>query len=286
MRTIGLSPQSSDFAGRTVAGVAEALERVVFSEELARLPGFLQSVDPRAKTVAILLLLLATGLARHLVVVAAIYALGLLAASLSRLPLGDFTRRVWLGVPLFAGVVVLPSLFLLPGTPLLTLLDLPPLWLAITDNGVSSALLLLARVGTSVSLALLLVTTTRWAEVLKALRALRLPEAFVVVLGMTYRYLFLFLHAANNMFMARRSRTVGVTSSAEQRRWAAGAAGSLVGRSLKLSDDVLLAMRARGFAGDIRTLGCSRAMRDEDWLLLAVVAAVGAALMLLDRSLW
>jgi cobalt/nickel transport system permease protein len=103
-----------------------ALERAVFSEELARRPGLLQSVDPRAKVAVILVLLVAASMVRRLEVLAVLYGVTLLLASLSRLPLRDFCKRAWLGVPLFAGVVILPSLFLTPGTPVLGPIGAPP----------------------------------------------------------------------------------------------------------------------------------------------------------------
>ncbi len=271
----------SDFVARTVAGVTGALERAVFNEESARMPGLLQEADARAKVIVVLLLLVAAGLAHHPAAVAAAYAASVLLAWLSHLPLSGFTKRTWLGIPLFAGVVVLPSVFMLSGRPLLTLLDLPPLRLAVTDNGLAGAVLFVVRVATSVSLVLLVVSTTRWADLLSSLRVLRVPHSFLLVLGMTYRYLFLFLRAANNLFLARASRTVGVTSGGEQRRWAAAATATLVSRSVKLSGDVLLAMRARGFDGEVRSIRCSR-MRDEDWLLLALGAVLAAGLLLAD----
>ncbi len=273
-----------DFVAKTLAGIAGSLERSVFSEESARLPGLLQGVDPRAKVVAGLLLLVAVGLARHLVVVMAAYAGMVVLARLSRLPLRDFARRVWLGIPLFAALVVLPSLFLLPGRPVLVLLEGSSLRVAVTDNGIASGLLFVARVGTSVSLALLLVSTTRWTDLLQALGVLRVPDSFVVVLGMTYRYLFLLLRSTSNLFLARTSRTVGVTSGNEQRRWAAAAAGVLMSRSVKMSGDVLLAMRSRGFDGEIRSVNFPR-MRDEDWLLLLLGVVLAAGLLLGDRWL-
>lgn len=272
-----------DFVAKTLVGIAGSLERAVFSEELARLPGLLQGADPRSKVVAGLMLLVAAGLARHLAVVVALYAVTVLLAGLSRLPLGDFARRVWLGIPLFAALVALPSLFLLPGRPLLVLLEMPPLRLAVSDNGLASVVLFVARVGTSVSLALLLVSTTRWTDLLRALRVLRVPDSFVVVLGMTYRYLFLLLRAAGNLLLARASRTVGATSGNEQRRWAAAATGVLMSRSVKMSGDVLQAMRARGFDGEIRS-GSFPRMRDEDWLMSVLGAVLSAGFLLADQG--
>ena len=60
--------------------------------------------------------------------------------------------------------------------------------------------------------------TTPWADLLKSLQALRVPQVFVLVLSMTYRYIFLFLHTVNGMFEARKSRVVART---ERRRAAA-----------------------------------------------------------------
>jgi energy-coupling factor transporter ATP-binding protein EcfA2 len=45
--------------------------------------------------------------------------------------------------------------------------------------------------------------------VLKALRVLRVPVVFVVILAMTYRYVFVLLWTVHDMFEARQSRLVG-----------------------------------------------------------------------------
>ena len=277
-------PAPGAFVARTVTGITGALERNVFSVENARLPGVLQQTDPRVKLVSILILLAATSLARHLLVVIAVYLASLLLARLSRLHLPTFARGVWLGIPLLGAVVAIPSLFLLPGHTLIATPEFGGMRLAVTDSGVSSAAMLLSRVGTSVSLGALLILTTRWADLLKALQVLRVPDVFIVVLGITYRYLFLLLHTTNNMFLSRTSRTVGQTSGFEQRRWIGALTGTLVGKSLKMSDDVYQAMLSRGFAGEIRTFASFRA-RDQDRLFLGLAAVFAAGILLVDRSM-
>ncbi|MCL5257430.1 MAG: cobalt ECF transporter T component CbiQ [Chloroflexi bacterium] len=279
-----LTLRRRDFVGRSLSGMTGVLERALYSEEEARQPGLLQSMDPRVKIVAVLLLILTAALAHHLITVGVVYGLVLLLAYFSNLSLSSFAKRGWLGITLFSAAVFVPALFLLPGHPLLVLLEGPPIRLAITDASLYSAALFVGRVGTSVSLALLLVSTTRWADQLRGMGRLRVPEVFVVVLGMTYRYIFLLLRAASNLFLARASRTVSATSGAEQRRWAGSAVGVLVKRSVKLSADVHLAMQARGFSGTIRTLD-EYIMRDEDWLMLFLTAFAVAGLILLDGRL-
>ena len=279
----GSVPGRAGWLERTLAGLTANVEQAVFTERLARSPGWLQRRDPRAKVVCALLLLLAAGLTSSLAALALLHGATLLAARASRVPLGFFVRRVWLGVPLFAALVVVPALFLTPGQRVFQ----PPLGppeLAPTWNGLSGGVLLVCRVGVSVSLAVLLVLTTPWSEILKSLRALGVPQAFVLVLSMTYRYLFLFLHTVNGVLLARKSRVVGRSSGTEQRRWIVGTIGNLLSRAFKMSNDVYAAMLARGFSGEVRTWG-GRRLATADWLGLAgalglatCVAAVGSAL--------
>ena len=130
----------------------------------------------------------------------------------------------------------------------------------------------------SVSLAVLLVMTTPWADLLKSLRPIRTPQIFVLILSMTYRYIFLFLHTINGIFLARKSRLVARTRGAEQRRWIGGTMGSLMSRSFKMSNDVYAAMLARGFTGEMRTY-TTFAMTPRDWLLLGATLMVAVVLL-------
>ena len=82
----------------------------------------------------------------------------------------------------------------------------------------------------------------------------RLPVVLVAILGMTYRYMFLFLQTARDMFESRETRMVGVLEPADRRRLAAASAGVLLGKTLQVSGEVHTAMQARGFRGEIRLL--------------------------------
>jgi energy-coupling factor transporter transmembrane protein EcfT len=95
------------------------------------------------------------------------------------------------------------------------------------------------------------------------------PVVFVVILGMTYRYIFVMLETARNMFEARQSRLVGSLGGAESRRLAAGSVGVLLSKSFYLHSEVYLAMQSRGFRGEVYTLD-DFLMRRRDWLALGV----------------
>lgn len=280
------SRKPHNFFEKTLAGITGALEQTLFAEELARQDGLLQSLDPRAKLIGALAVLVAISASQNLVVIAALYALTLPLAYASRVPMGFYFKRVWMFMPFFTGIVVLPALFnvFTPGAPLVTLIDLasPRVYLAITQPGVITAAFLLLRVGASVSMAVLLILTTRWATLLKALRVLRVPQAFVLILGMTYRYIYVLLHTTSNMFLARKSRVVGRASGADDRRWLAASMGALFAKSYALSDDVYLAMQSRGFRGEALVMD-EIAWHVRDWVWLVVFIAVAALAMWIGK---
>lgn len=267
----------------SVAGIAESIERAVFTEELARRPGWLQRIDPRAKVVMFLLAVLAASASTSLAVLVALYVVILVVARASRLPFDFFVKRVWLGIPLFAGIVILPSIFFTAG-PRLFAFDAGPLHVGLSAAGLWGAVIFITRVGVSVSLAVLLVLTTPWADVLKSLHALKVPQVFVLVLSMTYRYIFLFLHTLNGMFEARKSRVVARLGGGEDRRWITRSMGALMSRSFKMSNDVYGAMLARGFTGEIRTYSAYR-MRSSDWVALVATLLVAVASLPMGRLL-
>jgi cobalt/nickel transport system permease protein len=256
---------------RTLSGITQALERALFAEEISHQPGLFQGLDARAKVVLILAFLISVSLSRNLAVIVAIYCLVIILAWRSAISPGLLLRRVWLALPFFTGLIVVPAIFMIPGPALLRL----PLGLVITRTGVLSALFLLLRVATSLSLTMLLILTTPWNTVLSALSVLRVPDVFVLMLGMTYRYIYVLLRTANDMFLSRKSRAVGRLSTADNQQMMASIAGTLLGKSLSLSNAVYLAMQSRGFRHTIVTLKPFQ-MQGKDWFWLTLLGGAAA----------
>ena len=258
---------------RSLASFVGALEQAFYAEELARRNGLLQKLDPRVKLVAILPLIVIAALARRLWVIAALFAVAVAIALLSNVPLSALAKRVWLGVLTFTGFISVPALFLTPGQAIYAL---PHFGWTVTAQGLRAAAYLIMRAETAATFSVLLVLCTPWSMLLKALRVFRLPVVLVVILGMTYRYIFLLLRNAHEMFKSRKSRMVGRLDGRERRRAATASAGVLMSKTLQLSGDVYLAMRSRGFQGEVYLL-------DEfrtgwlDWIVLALFISVAAA---------
>jgi cobalt/nickel transport system permease protein len=269
----------ASFVERTIGGLAAAMERALYAEELAKADGLLQRLDPRVKVIGLLALVVAAALSRQIVVILGLFGVAIALALLSRVPIRTLATRVWVGALLFTGLLALPAIFITPGQ---VVYRLPLLGWPITAQGLGAAAYLITRVETATTFSLLLILCTQWAQVLKALRVLRVPVVFVVILGMTYRYIFLMLQTAQDMFESRQSRMVGHLSGADQRRLAGASVGVLLSKSIQLSSDVYLAMLSRGFRGEIYTLDDFR-MQARDWVALAGLLAVAVLAFWLGR---
>jgi cobalt/nickel transport system permease protein len=268
----------SHFLEKTLSGITETLERSLFAESISLQPGLYQALDPRLKILATLALLTGVSTAHSLWVIGCVYLLVVCLALASAIPADFFIRRVWLAVPLFTGLIALPALFMVPGPPLFHL----PLGLTVTRTGVQSVLFLLFRVGTSLSVVLLLILTTPWNTVLAALSVLRVPDVFILILGMTIRYIYLLLHIANDMFLSRKSRVIGRMSGSEERHMLAAIGATLLSKSLNMSSEVYLAMVSRGYRGTVVTFKPFR-MRRQDWCWAAFFMAITVSTIYLGR---
>lgn len=259
------------FLDRTLGELSHVLDRSFSTELSAANGGVLQQLDPRFKLAAAGILIFAASAAPSHLPLLGLWTASIGLALASRLPFRQLTT-LWTGVLLFSGVIALPALFLTPGE---AVYRLPLLEWTVTRPGWRTATLLLARVLTTSTLGFLLVSTTPWHQLLRALRAFRLPVVAVVLIGMTYRYIFLFIQATLDMLEGRQSRLAGELPAAQRRTMAIATVGVLMSKAFELSSDVHLAMQSRGYRGEVHVLDESP-LGVRDWVLLAGLALLCA----------
>jgi cobalt/nickel transport system permease protein len=279
---VGLCPcgcigkrSKADFVEKTIGGASNLMRQSMFSDDVAARDGLLQRLDPRVKVLAIFTLLLTTALVHHPVVLGAIYASTLVLAAASHLSLRFMVARVWLFIPIFTGVVVLPATFsfITHGTIVVPLGSWFGSRVGLTEQGLTAAGVIELRVATSISLVVLLTITTSWPRLLAALRALFVPRMFILVIGMAYRYLFHLLGSVADMFTARKARTVIRDGNVRRdRAFVAASAGALFGKAHTLSEEVHMAMVSRGYRGDAPTLSHPRLRASDVAIFVATVA--------------
>ena len=265
-----------NFIQRTIDALSETLERSLYAEHLSEQRGVLQLLDPRVKFIGMLGLIITAAAAQHVWVIGMVAVFALILALISRIPIIKSFGPIWIGMFVFSGLIGFPAIFITPGP---TLATIPWLNWSISDYGLLSAVRLLLRSEVSITLSFLLVMTTPWMHVLKSMRVIGIPTLVVVILGMTYRYIFLMLQSASDMFEARQSRMIGKLPDKEARRLAAATVGVLLSKSFQLGNDVFLAMQSRGYRGEVYTL-------DEFKLTWTDYIAIPLLLLFVGTGLW
>lgn len=257
---------TSSFVKKTIDGAFAFFQDALVTEAFTKRDGLLQSLDPRVKLISILAVVFAVSVTSDLRLLAAVYLLSLIFAHLSRIGIVFFIKRVWLFIPFFAGVIVIPVIFnvFLPGDPLFHVADLPPgahlgPWafpdsIYITEQGLGAAITFTLRVATAVSVVVLLFLTTPQQLLFKSLRSLRVPKVYVLTMAMAYRYIFLFMEMIRDLHIAKKSRTIKGMSLRDEQRWVGGRIGYMLIKSLDMSEKVHMAMVSRGFSGDVRIM--------------------------------
>lgn len=267
------------FIEHTIDGLHAAMDRAMYADRSASGRGALQQLDPRVKVAGLAALILASAMAAKLWVIAAVLLAAIILGAFSYLSIWTIATRVWFATATFSAAFAVPALFLTSGNVIYTL---PGLLWTITSQGITTAGFLVLRSETAATLALVLVFTTPWMHILKALRLFRVPVVFVVILGMTCRYILLLLENAHEMFESRKSRTVGPITRREQRRIAIASTGALLSRTFQLSGEVYLAMQSRGFRGEVYVLDDFR-MQTLDWAAAIGFGCLTAGLVWVGR---
>lgn len=211
-------------------------------------------------------------------------ALALSVELLSGLGIGFYLKRALLALPFV--LAALPVLFTTQGTVMAHL----PLNLTISEPGLARFASVALKSWISVQAAVLLATTTPFPQILVAMRALRVPRLLVAIIGLMWRYLFVMVDEALRLMRARQARSSHAAGGkaggtlAWRAKVTGGLAGNLFLRSLERSDRIYMAMLARGYDGEMRSLplpklaGGSRIALGGGLVLLATLLALGYAL--------
>ncbi len=275
----------NNFIERSIMGALSFLKESVFADAYALKNGFLQSLDPRVKTATILLCIIQVLCTKNILILLSLYAFCLSLAYTSRIGLGFFLKRTWVFIPLFSLFIAIPALFstFTPGAALATF-QVAGFRCIITRQGFWGAALFVTRVVTSVSFAVLLSVTTRHFELLSVLRIFKIPQVFVMTIGMCYRYVFLFVEIIENTYLAIKSRVGARVHYKRGQDIVAWNIASVWQRSYQLNEDVYKAMLSRGYRGEPRILHDFK-IKARDWLWACVVALILIPLLFADRLL-
>jgi len=238
------------FLEDTAKEVLEFTTEAIFSERYARKNGLLQRLDPRLRIISLVVLIATVVSLEDVRVVLAFYLFALLLALLSRLSVVEFTKRVWVFIPIFTGVIALPSIFMVPGETAFRLFGLTATW-----SGIHWAVLFTLRVATAVSYTVLFTMTSKWNEIVSALASFRIPGMVITITTLTYRYIFLLAKLLLDAMHARRARLAGELGMVESWKEAGKHIGATFIKANSLGEDIYYAMLSRGYVNEVQPLG-------------------------------
>ena len=273
------------------AAFLEVARRELLAEESASRQGFLQQLDPRAKLVSVGLLIVTASISSSAIALGVSLAAALALGLSSRIRPGVLLGMLLPPLILSTAIVLPASLSVFtPGRPLVEIMGpgttilgwRTPESVSVTAQGALVAARLILRSSACVCWLASLVLTTRWAVLLSAVGSLGAPRIFRMTLMMMYRYLFTLIRHAEDMRMAKESRTISEEHAIEGDRRVAARMGRLFQTARRLGDQVYFAMAARGFSGRTTSLGAPRP-RGADVAAVVTACCVAAALTFLDR---
>ena len=264
--------KNNNFIERSIRGALLFLKESIFADEYASKNGFLQSLDSRIKVITFLMFIFAVLFTKSIIVSLGLYAVCLILTYFSNINMGFFLKRTWVFIPLFSLFIAIPALFNIftPGETLFAI-NVTGTKLIITRQGLFGATLFLMRVTASVSFAVLLSITTKHFALLKVLRIFRVPQIFVMTIGMCYRYIYLFLEVIENTYLAIKSRVGTRLHYKKGQQVIAWNISALWNKSHHLSEDVYSAMLSRGYTGEPVILDDFK-VKLADWIWLFFVA--------------
>jgi cobalt/nickel transport system permease protein len=224
-----------------------------FIDEYSQLNSVIHRLDPRTKLITTLAFVVAVVLtpASNWQIFAFYFAIVAFMLAFSKLPYAYVLKRSLVIFPF----VLLIAIFI-PFFKEGEVAGSYNIWLwqiSITYNG----LLILANVVVKSWLCILalilLSSTTRLDDLLKALRQLGMPQVMILILSFMYRYIFVLVDEVMRLRQARDSRNFG-GSWFHHLKTIGRIAGTLFIRSYERGERVYAAMLARGFDGQFSLL--------------------------------
>jgi cobalt/nickel transport system permease protein len=254
-----------------------------YIDKYSDIDSFLHRRDPRVKIISFVSFILFIVLSNpRLYISFALYGcLITILILLSKIPLGHILKRSFSIIP-FVLVVAVFIPFLKEGEPVLEI-PVSGRHLVVTYEGLILLWNILIKAYLSALCIILMMSSMRFVQLLKALEEMKLPKIIVMIFSFMYRYIFVLQDELEKMKRAKESRSIG-NKKWFQIRVFSNMLGVLFIKSYEKGESVYLAMCSRGFDGTIRTFEGS-SLTGTDALFLSVIVILLAGIRILGEGL-
>ena len=274
------------FIDRTLAGTAGFVQAGYEQYFTAVKPGYFQKISPQAKLIALLVNIVLLGLIQEITFQVVFAILLACCYLISGIQPGWIYKRIGLLALFFGFFISIPAALNLvnPGKVVIPVFKLDhachwwiysiPEVTGFTKEGLFMVARFTLKVANSVALVLLIMYTTPFYKIIKALRVFKVPDLFLMVIMLTHKFIFILSKTATDTFMAMKSRWWDNKVPTGRKKLVGGRIGYIFRRSWKRYEEVYKAMVSRGFSGEMQLCYESK-INNRDYLFVALGSIPG-----------
>lgn len=278
------------FLDKTIMNSARTVKAVYLQEENATKENFIHLIHPKVKFISLIyiavIISLVSNLSAQLLTTAFIMLLFLLA----QLKIIQVYRKIFFLSFVFGFLVVLPASVNLisPGKIIFNIVSFNrpynfwiyhiPQNIGFTQEGLQVVFLMFLRVLNSISFAMFIVFTTSFPAFIKSFKLIGVPDTFLMVISLAYKYIFILSRTIEETYLALKSRLTGNVKNSNLRKIISGRIFFIFKRSISNYENTYYAMVSRGYTGNIK-LGLSAVFTIKDYIALGVIIVFGLGIL-------
>ena len=280
------------FLDKTILNSSEAVKSIYLQAENAASDNFIQKINPKVKFISLIYMSVVVSVVSNPVTQILITAFIFLLFIIARLKLAEVYRKILILAFIFGFLVVLPaSLNLItPGKIIFNIVSFKrpshfliysiPQNIGFTINGLQVVSLVFLRVLNSVSFALLVVYTTPFPSFIKSFKMVGVPDTFLMVISLAYKYIFILSRTIEETYFAFKSRLSGNIKSNSIRKLIGGRIFFIFKRSMIIYQNTYYAMVSRGYKGKV-ILHSQNPFAVKDFVVLLIIVLTGLVFILI-----
>ena len=253
------------FLDKTVFSIAGSVAAIYLQAESTNQDNFIRKVNPDVKLASLIyvavLISLVSSLSSQVFFSAFIFILYIIVA---RLKILQVYRKIFFVAFIFGFLVIFPASLniITPGEIIFRIARLGrpyhffiytiPENIGFTLNGLKVVSLIFLRVLNSVSFALLVVFTTPFPSIIKSFKIIRVPDTFLMIISLAYKYIFILSRTIEEMYFALKSRLLGNIKNSSIRNLVSGRIFFIFKKSVLIYENTYNAMVSRGYNGKVK----------------------------------
>jgi cobalt ECF transporter T component CbiQ len=273
------------FVDFTLGAISRFVKTGFIQLDMSSKTGLMQSFNPQVKAFFLLTMIILISLLHSEVMQLWVTLLIVILYVLSNVSICFVYKRLLLTSFVFGFLVVAPAMVNLfsKGEIIYSFIHFQseykwwiyhlPKDIGITKEGVLFVVRFFLRVFNSVSVVFLILYTTSFNDIVKSFKVLHVPDMFLMVVLLTWKFLFVLTQTLEESYLAIKSRWWNHVSGGQARQIVAGRVSYIFRRAWTKYDEMYNAMISRGYTGKVR-VNDPKKWRARDYVFLGCTTCV------------